>query len=66
MQAIKQVCEDPEPVDHCYMDLNPEARRIVDMHRSLKHLMATGDYDGAAELEEEMKMMRFKWGDNKG
>jgi len=65
MQAIKQVCEDPEPVDHSYMDLTPEARGIVDLHRSFKHAMATGDYDGAQELEEEMKLMRFNWGKEK-
>ena len=46
MEAIKQVCEDPEPVEHGYMDLTPEARGIVDLHRSFKHAMATGDYDG--------------------
>ena len=28
--------------------------------------MATGDYNYAQELEEEMKMMRFNWGKNKG
>ena len=65
MEAIRQVCEDPEPVDHSYMDLTPEARGIVDLHRSFKHAMATGDYDGAQELEEEMKMMRFNWGKEK-
>ena len=27
--------------------------------------MATGDYDYANELEEEMKMMRFNWGKEK-
>ena len=66
MEAIRQVCEDPEPVDHSYMDLAPEARGLVDLHRNYKHLMATGDMDGAQELEEEMKMMRFNWGKNKG
>ena len=64
-QAIKEVCEDPEPVSHSYMDLSPEARGIVDLHRQYKHLMATGDYDGAQELEEEMKLMRFNWGKEK-
>ena len=66
MQAIKQVCEDPEPVEHSYMDLSPEGRGIVDLHRSFKHAMATGDHDGAQELEEEMKLMRFNWGKEKG
>ena len=65
MEAIKQVCEDPEPLSHGYMDLEPEARRIVDMHRQLKHAMATGDYGMAHELEEEMKLMRFHWGKDK-
>ena len=27
--------------------------------------MATGDYNYAQELEEEMKMMRFNWGKKK-
>jgi len=65
MHAIKQVCEDPEPVSHSYMDLDPEGRQIVDLHRSFKHAMATGDYGYAQELEEEMKMMRFNWGKHK-
>ena len=64
-QAIKEVCEDPEPLEHSYMDLSPEARGIVDIHRQFRHLMATGDYDGAHELEEEMKLMRFNWGKEK-
>ena len=29
------------------------------------HAMATGDYNYAQELEEEMKMMRFNWGKEK-
>ena len=62
MAAIKQICDDPEPAEHSYMDLSEEGRSIVDMHRSLKHAMATGDYNYAQELEEEMKMMRFNWG----
>ena len=65
MEAIRQVCEDPEPVDHSYMDLAPEGRQLVDLHRAHKHAMATGDYNHAQELEEEMKMMRFNWGKNK-
>jgi len=65
MLAIKQVCEDPEPVDHSYMDLTPEGRSLVDLHRNHRHAMATGDYDYANELEEEMKMMRFNWGKQK-
>ena len=65
MQAIQQICEDPEPVSHGYMDLTPEARGIVDMHRSFKHAMATGDYNEAQELEEEMKLMRFNWGNQR-
>ena len=28
-QAIKEVCEDPEPVSHSYMDLSPEARALL-------------------------------------
>ena len=66
MMAIKQICDDPEPVEHSYMDLAPEGRGLVDMHRSYKHAMATGDYGYANELEEEMKMMRFNWGKEKG
>ena len=66
MEAIRQVCEDPEPVSHSYMDLEPEGRQLVDLHRTHKHAMATGDYNYAQELEEEMKMMRFNWGKNKG
>ena len=62
MMAIKQICDDPEPVSHGYMDLSEEGRGIVDLHRSYKHAVATGDYDYAQELEEEMKMMRFNWG----
>ncbi len=62
MAAIKQVCDDPEPVSHSYMDLGPEGRELVDLHRSHRHAMATGDYGAAQELEEEMKMMRFNWG----
>ena len=42
------------------MDLTPEGRSLVDLHRNHRHAMATGDYDYANELEEEMKMMRFK------
>ena len=63
--AIKQICEDPEPASHSYMDLSEDGRRIVDLHRDFRHKMATGDYDGANELEEEMKMMRFNWGKEK-
>ena len=66
LQAIKQICDDPEPVEHSYMDLTPEARGIVDLHRAHKHAMATGDYGGAQELEEEMKMMRFNWSKERG
>jgi len=63
--ALKQVCED-EPYQGRYMDLTPEARRIVDLHRNFNHARATGKEDWAQELEEEMKMMRFSWGkDNK-
>ena len=42
-----------------------EGRGIVDLHRNYKHAMATGDYNYAQELEEEMKMMRFNWGKEK-
>ncbi|EOD41424.1 hypothetical protein EMIHUDRAFT_448792 [Emiliania huxleyi CCMP1516] len=59
--AIKQVCDD-EPYQGRYMDLSPEARKIVDMHRNFNHARATGKGDWATELEEEMKMMRFSWG----
>ena len=62
MQAIKQICDDTDPLEHSYMDLNPEARGLVDLHRSYRHAKATGDENYAAELEEEMKMMRFNWG----
>jgi hypothetical protein len=62
MQAIKQVCDDPEKCEHSYMDLDKEGRGLVDMHRNYKHAMATGDLNHAQELEEEMKMMRFNWG----
>ena len=62
MQAIKQICENPDPVEHSYMDLTPEARGLVDMHRAHRHAKATGDENYAQELEEEMKMMRFNWG----
>ncbi|KAL1527011.1 hypothetical protein AB1Y20_015699 [Prymnesium parvum] len=61
MQAIKQICEDPDPPEHSYMDLGPEGRSLVDLHRSYRHAKATGDEGYAAELEEEMKMMRFNW-----
>jgi hypothetical protein len=62
MQAIKQICDDDEPLDHSYMDLEPEARGLVDIHRNHRWAKATGDEGYAAELEEEMKMMRFNWG----
>ena len=65
MMAIKQICEDPEPVGHSYMDLEPEGRQIVDLHRQYKHAVATGDHNLAQELEEDMKMMRFNWGKEK-
>ena len=65
LQAIgslaAQVCDD-EPYQGRYMDLSPEARKIVDMHRNFNHARATGKGDWATELEEEMKMMRFSWG----
>ena len=48
------------------MDLSEEGRGIVDLHRSHRHAVATGDYDYAQELEEEMKLMRFNWGNDKG
>ena len=59
MEAIRQVCEDPEPASHGYMDLSPEGRELVDLHRTYRHAMATGELDYARELEEEMQMMRF-------
>ena len=59
--AATQVCDDPEPASHSYMDLSPEGRQLVDLHRSHRHARATGEYDFAQELEEEMKMMRFKY-----
>jgi len=34
------------------MDLSPEARKIVDLHRSYNHARATGKDDEAFELEE--------------
>jgi len=64
--ALKQVCDDPDPYQGGYMDLSPEARQIVDLHRNHRHAKATGKEEWAAEMEEEMKMMRFQWGsDNK-
>ena len=48
------------------MDLGKEGRQIVDLHRDYKHARATGDYGHAQELEEEMKLMRFNWGNDKG
>lgn len=63
MQAIKQICNDDERPDHGYMDLTPEARGLVDLHRNHRWAKATGDENYAAELEEEMKLMRFNWGE---
>jgi len=39
--AIKQICED-EPYQGRYMDLTPEGRKIVDLHRNYNHARATG------------------------
>lgn len=61
MQAIKQICENPDPPEHSYMDLTPEAKSFVDLHRAFRHAKATGDVTQAQELEEEMKLMRFRW-----
>ena len=58
--AIAQICEDDEPIES-YMDLTPEARKIVDIHREYRHAKATGEYAVASDLEEEMKLMRFNW-----
>lgn len=60
-EAIKQLCDDPEPATHGYMDLSSEARQLVDLHRNHRRALATGDYDLANELEEDMTLMRFKW-----
>ena len=60
--ALKQVCDD-EPYQGSYMDLSPEARQIVDLHRNYRHAQATGKVEWAAELEEEMKLMQFRWAD---
>ena len=59
-EAIKQLCDDPSP-PHGYMDLSSEARQLVDLHRNHRRALATGDYDLANELEEDMTLMRFKW-----
>ena len=40
-----------------------QARSLVDLHRDHRHARATGKDAWAAELEEEMKMMRFRWGE---
>jgi len=44
-----------------YMELSPEARGLVDLHRDHRHARATGKEAWAADLEEEMKMMQFSW-----
>lgn len=45
--AIKQICED-EPYQGRYMDLTPDGRRIVDLHRSYNHARATGKTEWCA------------------
>ena len=49
MQAIKQVCDDPEPVEHSYMDLAPEGRQIVRHHRG----RAPDERDKAEKAEDQ-------------
>ena len=62
--AIKSVHEDDDDEGRLsYMELTPEARGLVDLHRSHRHARATGKEAWAADLEEEMKMMQFRWGD---
>jgi hypothetical protein len=39
--AIKQICDD-EPFQGRYMDLTPDGRKIVDLHRNYNHARATG------------------------
>ena len=62
--AIKSVYEDDDDEGRLsYLELSPEARSLVDLHRDHRHARATGKDAWAAELEEEMKMMRFRWGE---
>ena len=62
--AIRSVYDDDDDEGRLsYGELSPEARGLVDLHRDHRHARATGKEAWAADLEEEMHMMRFRWGE---